>query len=74
MLEYGTKHYSERSWGEQIYNVISPKLVRVDFESGKVQVQKFEDHSCGDVQISSEGRVVFCALNEKPFKVNILHL
>ena len=27
-IEYGTKNYSERSWGEQIIDVVSPKLVK----------------------------------------------
>ena len=27
-VEYGTKNYSERSWGEQIIDVVSPKLVK----------------------------------------------
>ena len=52
-----------------MYDVVSPKLVKVDFVSGDVEVQNFADHSCGDVQISSQGRIVFQALNEKPFKV-----
>ena len=27
-IEYGTKNYTERSWGEQIIDVVSPKLVK----------------------------------------------
>ena len=31
-IEYGTKNYSERSWGEQITDVVSPKLVKDSVE------------------------------------------
>ena len=40
--EYGTKYEHNRSWGEQIYDVNSPKLVKVNFESGEVEIQDFE--------------------------------
>ena len=54
-----------------IWALIS-NLWKVCFESDEVQVQTFDDFSCGDVQISSNGKIVFCALSEKPFKVRAL--
>jgi len=70
---YGTKFNAQQTWGEQMTKTISPSLVMVNFETKIVSKADRKGQSFGDPQINSHGDIVYCAHDEKPFKLGRIY-